>query len=197
MSSSVQELHPDRERLTRRRILRELALGARVVFHRSWRNEIPAIMLLVLSVLFSVYLVLDFPEIFLQDSNFNFLAFGNYSWLPSMLGAFLVPLVVLGFLIHRLFDDRFIITEDSIVAVNGLLSLKLCSSRVHFAHVRGVEVEQGIFQRLVNTGNLMVGSAAHLGQEVVMKGVGNPTYYREIIAAQVREYVGAVSNAST
>ncbi|MCB0339439.1 MAG: PH domain-containing protein [Bdellovibrionales bacterium] len=173
-------LEPAENRMSRRRVLRKLHRGARIVFHRSILNEVPLFVCFVVSAIWALYLTIRIPAsvIFIDLSNSHFpeliLPFPTF---------FTIPLVVLGFLVHRLFDDRFIITEDHIVSVNGLLSLRVLTNRIHFAHVRGIEVERNLYQRVVGTGNIRVGSAAHSDLEIEMIGVGKPDYYRNVIEA--------------
>ena len=59
--------------------------------------------------------------------------------------------------------------------------------RIAFQDVRGVEVDRSLYQRIVNVGDMHIGSAMQAGVEVQFLGVRNPSRYRDIILSRRKE----------
>jgi uncharacterized membrane protein YdbT with pleckstrin-like domain len=108
------------------------------------------------------------------------------------LGAGLLLLVAWSCLNHRL-----CFCETYISRYSGLLSTNLRTSRLLYKHVRGVEIEQSIFGRIFNIGDLHVGSDnSRTTAEIVISGVRHPERIKDIILKRV-EIAQELSTSTT
>jgi uncharacterized membrane protein YdbT with pleckstrin-like domain len=97
----------------------------------------------------------------------------------------LIPVLGLGLLILLLWWLECRATELRVTNVRTILRRGLLSKRtveVRHKDVRVLQVSQGIFQRLMGTGDVSIGSAGTAGLEIVVKGLMNP----EDIATLIR-----------
>lgn len=186
LNHSTSVLNQNFKKVSRIKMLKELRNGAKTVFKRSWINELPLLLIFILSLISSFFGTIYYPKT-VKVISINIWLFGEITLSIALL--VLVSLVPLSILIHKLLDSRYIITNENIISINGLMSLKVNTSRMHLSHVRGLEVERSLLQRFLNTGDLLIGSASHDAQEVIMTGVYNPTYYQGIIEQLMKDYV--------
>lgn len=82
------------------------------------------------------------------------------------------------------FSKRYTITDQRIMARIGLIANN--TSEMELRHIRGMNVRQTIFERLLNVGTLEIISAADGGAEVVFQGISNMVGIKE----QVRSIKG-------
>ena len=78
----------------------------------------------------------------------------------------------------RVYDDRVSLEE-------GLLSKEVTD--VFIADIRGVEVKQGIWQRLFGVGDILIGTAATEGWEDYVRGLPDAMKVRDLILQQRRK----------
>jgi len=56
-----------------------------------------------------------------------------------------------------------------------------------YEHVRGVEIEQGLYQRIINLGDLHVGSGVNKGEsEMLVCGIRNPDAIKDELLKRVK-----------
>ena len=105
----------------------------------------------------------------------------------------IVPLVLLGTLSHRLLDRRYLLCNDYILEVEGLLAWKLRTVRLRYLHIRGLEVDRTILQHLFNVGDLRVGGEiSPEDTDIVMTGIYKPERYKDIIKERINQKVTAL-----
>ena len=78
----------------------------------------------------------------------------------------------------RVYDDRVSLEE-------GLLSKEVTD--VFIADIRGVEVKQGIWQRMFGVGDILIGTAATEGWEDYVRGLPAAMQIRDLILQQRRK----------
>lgn len=103
----------------------------------------------------------------------------------------IVPLALLAQVVHSLLDYRYILCEDYVLGVEGLLSLKRRSIRINYVHIRGMEIDESLWQQLLRVGDLTI-LATTLDQgehEVTMRGIAQPRRIKDLIQARVHEQV--------
>jgi hypothetical protein len=94
---------------------------------------------------------------------------------------FLAPISLAGLLVNKLYDSKFIIGKDYIRAIHGLLSFSKQDIRLEFMDLRGIEIDRGLYGRIVNTGIMTIGTAMMEQEEIVIANIYNPSYYRDLI----------------
>ena len=75
------------------------------------------------------------------------------------------------------FDERFTIKEDKVALEHGILHKK--STQMSIRQIRTIKVEQKIWQRILNIGDIFIGSAATGDYEIIAHGIINPHNIKE------------------
>ena len=159
------------------------AKRANIVFRKSYLGELPAIVLfwclLALSIYLTAYLPWSVQHIPLSE------------WFTLHLPLFAIfPLVVLIHILHRVYNSRYTIGDDYVRCIHGLLSLMKQDVRIEYRDILGIEIDRNLIDRMVNVGNLRIGTAMLGTQEINFIGVRNPSRYRDIVLKRVREHIG-------
>jgi uncharacterized membrane protein YdbT with pleckstrin-like domain len=118
------------------------------------------------------------PLLEAKPSAWNFFWYWFFFWLivPPIIAAVKRASTVL-----RIYEDRISLEE-------GWLRKEVTD--VFIADIRGVEVKQGIWQRMFGLGDLFIGTAAVDGWEDTVRGLPNAMKIRELILAQRRKVTG-------
>lgn len=99
-----------------------------------------------------------------------------------MLSLLLVPVVVGIFMLLCIYiiikTTYFVVTDKRVITKFGILSIN--QSEVRVADIRGVNLQRGLWQRVIGVGDITIGTAATDGAEIVMLGVGDPN---QVVAA--------------
>jgi hypothetical protein len=109
------------------------------------------------------------------------------SYWPALVFGFLTAIFLIGlFIILWVALDRYgkkyTVTEKRVSAHRGILSRNV--DEVNIAHIRSMNVRQQILARLMNYGDILIGTAGTDGVEVVIKGVARPLEVKGVIAGQ-------------
>ena len=150
-----------------------------VVIRHSFFNQIPLLTvtatLWIAAIALSVYYPLLIQEIL-------HLHVGD-AIIPLQLSLFAIfPLLSLGTLLHRLFNERIILHPGYILFRKGLLSWQETSSRIEYENVREVNIGQNLIQKILGVGNIKVSTVAtQIAAEVTMNGIRNPRKLKDEI----------------
>ncbi len=153
------------------------------VLYRSWLSLIPNLVLFFFLCFLSVFVSNIFPEtIFRVPVE---LLGGRYEIQMPITGlilaiAFIRPLILV-------YDAHHEIKCHHLSTTTGILSFRKKFAEIRFGYARGVEVHQGIIDRIFNVGDILVGSAMTAEPEVIMKGIYNPDYYAAVIEDKVEQ----------
>ncbi len=79
----------------------------------------------------------------------------------------------------KCFSRRYVVTATRVITHKGLLSRRQVEIRID--HIRSVEVRQGALQRLLKTGDVLLGTAGTAGYEAVLKDVEVPAQVCAVI----------------
>ncbi|MCB0319227.1 MAG: PH domain-containing protein, partial [Bdellovibrionales bacterium] len=55
-----------------------------------------------------------------------------------------------------------------------------------YEHIRGVELDRTLYQRMFNLGDIKIGSSMKNEIEVLIRGIYKPDYYKRIIEYRLR-----------
>lgn len=122
-------------------------------------------------------------------------AFGLYSvfelpWslLEIDLGAFVLvfpilalPAILVGtYILHSLYDAKYIITEEYIRCIEGILSFQREDDFLEHRHMSSIEVENSVCGRLFNTGSVCI---SYLGdrRNIKLSNIAGPFQVRKTI----------------
>lgn len=99
-------------------------------------------------------------------------------WLLIVLGVFtLLPLLYV-VLDRRM--RRYLVTETRASAKSGIFSRTV--DEVRLSHIRSLNVRQGFMGRLMDFGDVSIGTSGSDGLEVEFKGVSKPLALKELIS---------------
>lgn len=101
-----------------------------------------------------------------------------------LLFIFCIILVVLGWLILliwwlRVTNTTLMVTNERVTFRTGILSKKI--REIFLSDIRSVQIDQTFQQRLFNTGNVEISSAATSDAEIAIEGIPNPYEIKRLI----------------
>jgi hypothetical protein len=129
--------------------------------HRSFRSSVGLMALIAASVYGVVYCIVEFGS--------------EFRWLA------LIPVGLVLVLAHRFVNDLYIITRDKIVHQQGRVSLRYSVPTIRCIDLRSISVDQTLWGRILNYGNLSLATAAQSGPELVMSHVVAPSELAKLI----------------
>lgn len=154
---------------------KDLILGADknnlLTFTKSWKTTIPGISLFFLTL---------FSTLFLENLVYS----AQNAWLEPFLDlnlSILLPLLVLGETARRYYNDLYIICDDHILRKQGRLSLKYSVPLVKYIDIRGIRVNQSIWGRIFNYGDVLIGTAAQDESEIILAAVDSPDELSQVL----------------
>lgn len=115
-----------------------------------------------------------------RPSGLNFLWYFVFGVITLPL--FLAGLVIILYAIVVIKTTHYVITDKRVVVKTGWFNVNLTEVRI--ADIRGVNLLIGLWQRIIGTGNITIGTAATSDAEIVMMGVANPKIVVEKINSQ-------------
>ncbi len=149
-----------------------------VVIPKVWRSEIPRLLVFALTAAGSVILTRQFPKSIITGELFSL---GNSSIYLSLPLFWLVPAGVLGNAILRIYNVRYILDDRGLESRVGIVSLKQSITRIRFEDIRSIETDQTLFERIIDVGKVLMGTAASGGIEMTFEGVASPQEVQKII----------------
>lgn len=161
---SLKNLNPDQ-------INTYLDDGGIIKLHRSLRDEIPIILLLIISVVGIIFLTLS----------------DQYNFPGSFPAQIFVPLVIIALIFHRRLNATYYVDKDGISFVKGILTLYLSRVPIEYSKLRLVEVGKNIIQRMLKVGDLRISTQLIDPPEVSIWGIANPYFYAAIIRDRIRK----------
>ena len=158
--------------------------GGEIIVYRHFLSLGPEIALFILVSLAALYYTAKHPE-FIQYVDIGVVILP----IPLFL---LLPVVLASYIIHGLYNYKYVISNDYVLDYEGVLSFKMTETRVEYEHIRGIEVDRTIYQRILGLGDIRIGTAVRNDVEVLLKGIYNPHYYKDIIESRLRRHVEAM-----
>jgi len=138
---------------------------------KSWRSETFRIALVIIACVVAGILTKYLPQSIVRG---ELIKLGEHRVMLSLPVFWLMPFGVAADLLYRIFNVRYEIHPTFIEGRTGVLSFSQNLVRIRYEDVRGVESDQGILGRLLNYGDVQIGTAASSGMEIVMYGVLAP-----------------------
>ncbi len=132
-----------------------------LVIHRSFRSSLGLIAILGISIAGVMYTIVSHGS--------------DYRWTAVL------PVVLVLELVRRYINDRYIITRDQVVHQQGRVSLRYSVPSIRCIDLRALSVDQTLWGRILNFGNLGLATAAQSGIEVFMSGIVAPAELAQLI----------------
>ena len=92
------------------------------------------------------------------------------------------------------YGSNYIITNKRVIVRKGLLSTR--QDEVWIADMRGMSLNVALWQKIVGTGDVLLGTAATAGTEIVIRGISNPQHALDLINKNRRSVSEASSTSS-
>lgn len=153
----------------------------RLTIPRVWRSELPRLSLFAVSLVLSVVLSKYIPSSVIFG---EFIRVGN---VQIMLRLPLFWLVPIGFLIeaaYQIYNVRYQIDREGIICRVGIISFRQSITKIRYEDIRSIESDQTLIERLLNVGDVEIGTAATGHIDVLLKGIGSPLKVRELIQTE-------------
>jgi hypothetical protein len=85
-----------------------------------------------------------------------------------------VPLVIAFEILRRKYNDIYILSKNRLTHFRGRLSLSYNVPVIRVEDIRAINVVQDFWGRIFNFGDVIIGTSAHIGPEIVVTGIRNP-----------------------
>lgn len=106
--------------------------------------------------------------------------------LPLALASGIVGIVLLLVVLWRCKNEKLCFCSLYVSRYNGILGNNLRTSRLLYHHIRGVEIEQSIMDRILDLGDIHVSSDnSRASAEIVIRGVRRPGRIKDILLDRV------------
>jgi hypothetical protein len=138
-----------------------------LVIRRSIRSMLPLCGILALSLVVVYSLTGAYKDTGL---------FSRISLLPTLSVRWLalIPAGLLLEILRRLYDDLYILRDERVLHQDGKLSLKYSVPAVRYSDIRAITVYQDLLGRILDYGDVDIGTAAQAGAEISIYGVRSP-----------------------
>lgn len=152
-----------------------------VVLRRSWRSLVPSLIPALIAGVVGVWVTQDSSmfrapiSIPLGEQIIRF-------ELPLFL---LVFLVLLGRPLMLRSDSYSEIRPHHLVAIRGRLSIRRLSTSIPYEDIRGVEIVEGIWDRMVGCGNLICWSVDAEVPEIKIVGIAHVEKYAKLVKTRI------------
>lgn len=153
----------------------------RYYFYPTWRSQVTNLfMFAVLSVL-CIVASRTLPWLVIPGKLFSWNQTTVMLYFPLLS---LIPLTILGKILIKVYDAKYIIDEGGVEAQVGLVSMTLRQPRLRWEDIRGSEPRQTLMERLLGIGTVEIGSAMKEDVEITMLGVANPKAIQLLIQGE-------------
>lgn len=148
---------------------------------KVWRSEIGGVVVFGLAVVLSAGLSKTFPGTIIVGEILPLGLSTVYLKLPLF---WLIPLTCWIHLFFKMYNVRYSADTRGVEAVVGILSLNQRIIRVRYEDVRSIETDQTVVERMLDVGDVEIGTAGTAGVELTLAGVGAPKEVQDMIQAE-------------
>jgi membrane protein YdbS with pleckstrin-like domain len=146
--------------------------GDNIIIRQSWLNQCGMILLILMTLAGTSYVSLLYPEYTTIDSNIG----------VSIPLLNLIPLTMVLRCAFTIYNERFVITPEYLIDVEGRLAWRERSTRIEYHRVQEIKIEETILQRLFNLGDVtVVPLAGTEGIPICLRGVSHPRTVKDLI----------------
>lgn len=152
--------------------------GDNVIIRQSWLNQLGPILLALLTLALTSYLTIIFPEYTTITS--------ESGWSLPLLN--FIPLTILLRSAFHIHNERFVVTPEYLIDVEGRLAWRERSTRIEYHRVQEIKIEETIVQRIFGLGDVtVVPLAGSDGVPICLRGVIQPRLVKDLIRQRKRE----------
>lgn len=149
-----------------------------IIVRQASLNQLPLIIAFVASIFLTFWAPLHYP-VTLQEIDLGIITFS----LP-LFGLF--PLVIAAALVRSLGNYRLILTPEYIYYAEGIFNWKEKTIRIEYNHIREIEIDQTMFQRIFGMGDLVITVVAtSIESSTNMPGIWRPRKIKDLIRSRM------------
>lgn len=147
--------------------------------YRSLLGHLPEFAGVLLLAMASVYVSAQYPSSVQYAGTF----FGFHLTVPF---SAIFPVLALCLVLHRLYDEYYVIDDAFARVCTGNMSLRKREFRVELAHIHGIDIERGFLGRILNYGDVRIEAMLSGDRIFLMRGVRDPSKVRDILLEHQR-----------
>jgi uncharacterized membrane protein YdbT with pleckstrin-like domain len=152
--------------------------GEELVIPKVWRSELKLILVFFIACVLCIVLSRQFPGSVMTGS---LISWGSWKLMLSLPLYWLIPAITLMMAVIRIYDVRYIVDGSGIETRVGILSVHQRVTRIRFEDIRSAETEQSITERMLDIGDVFIGTAAQAGIEIALEGIASPESVQDMI----------------
>jgi uncharacterized membrane protein YdbT with pleckstrin-like domain len=152
--------------------------GEELVIPKVWRSELKLILVFFIACVLSIILSRHFPGSVITG---EVISIGSTKLVLSLPLYWLIPAITLMSAVVRIYDVKYVVDGSGIETRIGILSLHQRVTRIRFEDIRSAETEQSISERMLDIGDVFIGTAAQAGIEIAMEGIASPEEVQDMI----------------
>ncbi len=153
--------------------------GNNVLIRQSWLNQLGLIVVALITLVLTSYLSVVYPDYTTVSTDFGL----------SLPVLNFIPLAMVLRSAFRIYNERFVVTPEYLIDVEGRLAWSERSTRIEYHRVQEIKIEETIIQRIFGLGDVTVVPLAGAdGVPICLRGVAHPRLVKDIIRQQRREH---------
>ena len=164
---------------------------SRLTIPKVWRSEVLLLIAFVFFSILSIVLSRLYPQFTITGRMINIFGMQIDLTLPLF---WFMPFFFFIVGVFRIYDVKYVIDSRGLEARVGILRLQQRIVRVLYSDIRSAETAQNVFERLLNVGDVEIGTAATAQVELVFRGVRAPQELQQIIQRERDRSVQAISD---
>ncbi len=153
----------------------------RYYFYPTWRSQLMNLVGFLILCVLCVITSRAVPALVIPGKLFTIGKTTYFLYFPILT---LIPMYLLGKILIKVYDAKYIIDEGGVEAQIGLVSFNLRQPRLRWEDIRGSEPQQTIWERVLGIGSVLIGSAMTQDVEITMSGVANPRAIQLLIQGE-------------
>lgn len=150
-------------------------------FPKTWRSEAYGVVIFAAMIVGGIVMSHRFSGLVIEGP---VVTLGTHRIWLSLPILWLIPAWWLVTLIFRVYNVRYSADARGLESVEGVLSFNQTITRVRYGDVRSLELDQTILERILDVGELEVGTAGTAGVEMIFKGVAEPFAIKKLIQSR-------------
>lgn len=154
-------------------------MRSEIVINKAWRSELALFAWYVVTGAVSILLSNFLPDSVLYGPLFSMSKSETvFLGLPLF---WLIPATIACWILVRIFDVRYALNSIGVEAIRGRISLNQKICKLRYEDIRSLEVRQTLLGRILNVGDVLIGTAGTSELEAVLEGVFAPREIQEMI----------------